>query len=307
MPKHLIAYSLSKRQKEQSKLTAAIGKEAKVTHITQDRVWWPFLWSRRFLDFDYGQTWFQRSLVCVSIHQGHKVVLSDIDPSMRWYLRRMCPTLTNSAGPAALPFLTLLPLCWCCWHYCAQFDVPSLRTSFQPHLDPRSCPLLSFCFLLTTGGSAGKESVCNVGDLGLIPRLGSSPGEGKGYPLQNSTLEDSMDYTVHGVAKSQTRLSDFHFTSQLSPHCVWTCPWRMNPRRGPRHFRRVGPDWQGWLFEEPKWALHRWPASKGWWGSKRKGISPSLTKMLRESERERALAELWAPPAPPRSRHLPWK
>ena len=53
-------------------------------------------------------------------------------------------------------------------------------------------------------GSAGKESACNVGDLGSIPGLGRSPGEGKGYPLQYSGLENSMDYIVHGVAKSQT-------------------------------------------------------------------------------------------------------
>ena len=57
-----------------------------------------------------------------------------------------------------------------------------------------------------------KESACNVGDLGSIPGLGGSPGEGKGYPLQYSGLEKSMDCTVHGVAKSWTRLSDFHFT-----------------------------------------------------------------------------------------------
>ena len=60
-------------------------------------------------------------------------------------------------------------------------------------------------------GSAGKESTYNVGDLGLIPGLGRSPGEGKGYPLQYSGLKNSMDYTVHGVTKSRTRLSDFHF------------------------------------------------------------------------------------------------
>ena len=60
-------------------------------------------------------------------------------------------------------------------------------------------------------GSAGKESTCNVEDLGLIPGLGRSPGEGKGYPLQYSGLENSMDCIVHGVTKSQTRLSDFHF------------------------------------------------------------------------------------------------
>ena len=60
-------------------------------------------------------------------------------------------------------------------------------------------------------GSASKESTCNAGDLGLIPGLGRSPGEGKGYPLQYSSLENSMDYTVHGVIKSRPRLRDFHF------------------------------------------------------------------------------------------------
>ena len=59
--------------------------------------------------------------------------------------------------------------------------------------------------------SSGKESACNVGDLGSIPGLGRSPGEGKGYPLQYSGLETSMDCIVQGVTKSQTRLSDFHF------------------------------------------------------------------------------------------------
>ena len=53
-------------------------------------------------------------------------------------------------------------------------------------------------------GSAGKESTCNAGDLGLILGLRRSPGEGKGYPLQYSGLENSMDYIVHGVTKSQT-------------------------------------------------------------------------------------------------------
>ena len=52
--------------------------------------------------------------------------------------------------------------------------------------------------------SAGKESACNSGDLGLIPGLGRSPGEGKGYPLQYSGLENCMDCIVHGVTKSQT-------------------------------------------------------------------------------------------------------
>ena len=60
-------------------------------------------------------------------------------------------------------------------------------------------------------GSAGKESARNAGDLGSIPGLKRSPGEGKGYPLQYSGLENSMDCIVHRVAKCQTRLSDFHF------------------------------------------------------------------------------------------------
>ena len=59
------------------------------------------------------------------------------------------------------------------------------------------------------GSSAGKESACNVGDVGLIPGLGRSPGEGNGNPLQCSCLENSMDRgawqaTVHGVEKSWT-------------------------------------------------------------------------------------------------------
>ena len=62
-------------------------------------------------------------------------------------------------------------------------------------------------------GSAGKESTCKVGDLGSIPGLGRSSGEGKGYPLQYSGLENSMDCIVHEVPKSWTQLSDFHFHS----------------------------------------------------------------------------------------------
>ena len=64
-------------------------------------------------------------------------------------------------------------------------------------------------------GSAGKEPACNVGDLGPIPGLGRSPGEGRGSPLQYSCLENPMDRgawwaIVHGVTKSRTCLSDSH-------------------------------------------------------------------------------------------------
>ena len=71
------------------------------------------------------------------------------------------------------------------------------------------------------GGSNGKASAYNAGDPGSIPGSGRSPGEGNGNPLQYSCLENPMDggdwwATVHGVAKSWTRLSNITFTSTLS-------------------------------------------------------------------------------------------
>ena len=65
------------------------------------------------------------------------------------------------------------------------------------------------------GGSDSEESACNVGDLGSIPGSGRSPGEGNGYPLEYSGLENPVDRgawtAVHGAAKNRTRLSDFLF------------------------------------------------------------------------------------------------
>ena len=63
-----------------------------------------------------------------------------------------------------------------------------------------------------SGGSEGKESICNAGDIGLIPRSGRSPGEGKGSPLQYSCLYSPMNRgawwaIVHGVTKSQKQLT----------------------------------------------------------------------------------------------------
>ena len=80
-------------------------------------------------------------------------------------------------------------------------------------------------------GSEGKASACNVGDLGSIPGLGRSPGEGNGNPLQYSCLENPTDRgawwaTVYGVTKSQTQLSDFtslHFWPQIIFFCVCVC------------------------------------------------------------------------------------
>ena len=105
----------------------------------------------------------------------------------------------------------------------SQFIPPA---SFLP-LCPITCSLslcLNFCFgnsfvcIIFQGfpcDSAGKESTCNAGDLGLIPGLGRSPGEGKGYPLHYSGLENSMDCIVHEVTKSWTRLSNLHFHYQV--------------------------------------------------------------------------------------------
>ena len=72
-----------------------------------------------------------------------------------------------------------------------------------------------------TGGSDGKESACNAGDLGLIPWLGRSPREGNNYPLQYSCPENSMDRgtwpaILHGVTKGQTQLSDYSTYSNVT-------------------------------------------------------------------------------------------
>ena len=66
-------------------------------------------------------------------------------------------------------------------------------------------------YTLLSSGSVVKNLPADERDAGCIPGLGRSPGEGKGYPLQYSDLENSIDYTVHGFPKSQTPLSDFHF------------------------------------------------------------------------------------------------
>ena len=69
----------------------------------------------------------------------------------------------------------------------------------------------SFSVMIFPGSSVGEQSACNAGDPCLIPGSGRSPGEGNGYPLQYSGLENSMDCIDHGVTKSQTRLRNFHF------------------------------------------------------------------------------------------------
>ena len=77
---------------------------------------------------------------------------------------------------------------------------------------------LALMHLFFLDSSVVKESACNAGDPGLIPGLGRSSGEGKSYALQYSGLENSMECMVHGVAKSQTRLSDFSLHFKLCDH-----------------------------------------------------------------------------------------
>ena len=92
-----------------------------------------------------------------------------------------------------------------------------------------SCPFAFPCF---PGGSAGKESAHNGGELGSIPGLRRSSGEGKGYLLKYSDLENSTDCIVHGVAKSWTWLSDFHFHNNFtcfSIHIVESA-WKFPPK-----------------------------------------------------------------------------
>ena len=105
-------------------------------------------------------------------------------------------------------------------------------------------------------GSAGKEFACNAGNLGLSPGLGRSlfPGEGKGYPLQYSDLENSMNCMVHGVAKSRAQLSNFAFSfhfhalqKEVAAHSsvlAWRIPGMAEPGGLPSMgSHRVGHDW----------------------------------------------------------------
>ena len=95
--------------------------------------------------------------------------------------------------------------------------------------------LLYYSYAGFPGDSAGKKkSACNVGDLGSIPEMVRCPGEEKCYPLQYSGLENSKDCIVHGVTKSQTRLSDFDFDFDCSYARCYT--WRELGEKAMRSF-----------------------------------------------------------------------
>ena len=89
------------------------------------------------------------------------------------------------------------------------------------------------CGVYFPGGSGGKASAYSAGDLGSVPGLARSPGEGNGSPLQYSYLENPIDggawwATVHGVTKSRIQLSDFTFTLCLG-FCQWEQVWFFFP------------------------------------------------------------------------------
>ena len=107
--------------------------------------------------------------------------------------------------------------------------------------------------------SYGKESACNAKNLGSIPGLGKSPGEGKGYPLQNSGLENLMDCIVHEVAKSQTPLSDFHFLeskASWSYCCMRSSRVRIRERRQAKGRKPFPPHCGFWKEQMRCW--DRW-------------------------------------------------
>ena len=107
--------------------------------------------------------------------------------------------------------------------YWRGFPRPSPEYLPDPGIKPMSLTSPVFAgrfFTVFSGfpcGSAGKESTCNAGDLGLIPGLRKSPGEGKGSPLQYSGLENSRDYTVHGVALDSTERLTLSLSLPLVP------------------------------------------------------------------------------------------
>ena len=148
----------------------------------------------------------------------------------------------------------------------------------------------------------GKESACNVGDLGSIPGLGRSPRKGNSYPYQYSGLENSMDCIVHGVAKRWTRLSDFQFTPLLAlgMQPLWTqLPQRSQAQtkksiQKPAKSPSSAPRWQShvqvimgalthWVPGDCNLSWHdtekrNHPAEpsqlRGWWESKMTSFKP---------------------------------
>ena len=122
---------------------------------------------------------------------------------------------------------------------CAMAPRPRMRAYIPKHLFPL---LLMFCIPVASVSSKTPTRTSLI-LLGSIPGLGESPGEGKGYQLQYFGLENSMDSAVHGVAKSRTQLSNFHFTSQWIKICLptrGTCVLSLVPE-DPKYPRATKP------------------------------------------------------------------
>ena len=91
---------------------------------------------------------------------------------------------------------------------------------------------------------SGKKSACNAGDPGSTPRSGRSVGEGIGYPLQYSGLDYAMDCMVHGVAKSQTRLSNFHSLMLAPKHLILRSFLGQNKLHSPLKYNTMQNLWR---------------------------------------------------------------
>ena len=119
------------------------------------------------------------------------------------------------------------------FHIAGRFFASGATSEVQEYWSglPFSSPVEGF-----PSSSAGKEPACNAGDPSLIPGWGRSPGEGKGYPLQYSGLENSTDCIVHGVAESRTWLRDFYFSPSsrgpLVPLCYFHLKLNLMNREG---------------------------------------------------------------------------
>ena len=126
-----------------------------------------------------------------------------------------CPTNIHSPSALWMEYISLLHKCWV-WPWPLFWP----RNARGPDVSRGHSWIRDlawiYCCWGSPGVSAGKESACNVGDLDSIPGLGRCPREGKGYALQYSGLENSMDRgawqaTVYGVTESQTWLGDLFF------------------------------------------------------------------------------------------------